>query len=279
MSDQPEMQPHSDVVIVEIADAVATMTINRPRKLNALNREVLDSLSVAFIALEANDDVRVIVLAGSGGNFSAGYDISNSSVVAAPDSAGAHTYLSLEAALTMQLWSLSKPTIAAVEGWCLAGGFDLALACDLIVAADTAKFGMPEIRYGSGPVTLLLPFLMGQKAANKMLFTGDTYTAADVLELGLINDVVAADELEAEVARLAERITPTPLPILKFTKLGLIRAYEAMGLRQAVQSNLDLSAILNKAYTDEGAEFFRIVEAEGLTAALKWRDSRYGTGL
>lgn len=271
--------PDAKVVVVEVEDHLATVIINRPRKLNALNREVLTDLSSAFRRLEEDDDVRLVVLRGAGGNFSAGYDISNSSVVAAPDSAGAHAYLSIEANLTMQLWGLSKPTVAVVEGWCLAGGFDLALACDVVIAEESAKFGMPEIRYGSGPVTLLLPFLMGQKQANWMLFTGDTYTAADACELGLVNVVVPADELRGALDALAAKITPTPLPILRFTKLGLIRAYEAMGLRQAVQSNLDLSAILNKAQTEEGAEFFRLVETQGLSAALRWRDSRYGAGL
>ncbi|WP_193044698.1 enoyl-CoA hydratase/isomerase family protein [Mycolicibacterium baixiangningiae] len=266
-----------NAVLVDVSNHIATITLNRPRKLNAINKAVITSLGDALRQAEADDDVRVVVITGAGGNFSAGYDIANSSVVASPDAATAHHYLSAEAALTMQLWGLAKPTIAAVDGWCLAGGFDTVLACDIVVASERAQFGMPEIRYGSGPVTLLLPYMVGQKLSNEIFFTGDSFTASQAKDMGLVNRVVADDELQKAVNELAAKIVPTPLPILKFTKLGLLRAYESMGLRQGVQANLDLSAILNKAVTEEGAEFFRIVEQDGLGAALKWRDKRYGT--
>lgn len=266
-------------VVSDVVDHVATITLNRPRKLNAINGPMIEQMTATLTELEHDDDVRVVVVTGAGGNFSAGYDISNSSVVASPDSAGAHHFLSNEAALTMKLWGFSKPTIAAVDGWCLAGGFDTILACDMVVATERAQFGMPEIRYGSGPVALLLPYMLGAKLSNEIFFTGDSFTSGRAQELGLVNRVVPDDQLQTAVTELTAKITPTPLPILKFTKLGLVRAYEAMGLRQGVQANLDLSAILNKAVTEEGAEFFRIVESDGLGAALKWRDSRYGTAL
>lgn len=274
-----EQAIEEDVITVDVDGSIATITLNRPRKLNAINKAVILSMSEALRTVENDNTVRVVVIAGAGGNFSAGYDISNSSVVAAPDAAEAHEYLSAEAALTMQLWGLNKPTIAAVDGWCLAGGFDTVLACDMVVATDQAQFGMPEIRYGSGPVTLLLPYMLGQKMSNEIFFTGDSFTAAQAKDMGLVNRVVPAGDLHSAVMELAAKITPTPLAILKFTKLGLLRAYEAMGLRQAVQANLDLSAILNKAATEEGAEFFRIVEKDGLGAALKWRDARYGSSV
>ena len=163
-----------------------------------------------------------------------------------------------------------------MRGWCLAGGCDLAMACDLIVAAADARFGEPEIRYGSGPVTLLMPFLLGQKKTNELLFTGDAIDADEAERIGLVNRVVAAEELEDAVDELVRKIAPTPLPVLKLTKLALLRAYEAMGLRSAVLSNLDLSAILNAAETPEQRQFDEIVTAQGLKAALAWRDSRYG---
>jgi enoyl-CoA hydratase len=153
------------------------------------------------------------------------------------------------------------------------------MACDMIVAADDARFGEPEIRYGSGPVTLLMPFLLGQKKTNELLLTGDVIDAAEAARLGLVNRVVAEDELEDAVAELVQKIAPTPLPVLRLTKLALLRAYEAMGLRSAVLSNLDLSAILNAAETPEQREFDEIVATRGLKAALAWRDARYGEEL
>lgn len=97
---------------------------------------------------------------------------------------------------------------------------------------------MPEIRYGSGPVTLLLPYLIGQKKSNEIFLTGDSLDAAEALELGIINEIVPVDELAAAVARLTSKITPTPLPVLKYTKLGLIRAYEAMGCAKVSKRTL-----------------------------------------
>src|SRR5207244_13583653 len=174
------------------------------------------------------------------------------------------------------LWALARPTVGAARGWCLAGGCELAMACDMIVAADDARFGEPEIRYGSGPVTLLMPFLLGQKKTNELLFTGDAIDAAEAERIGLVNRVVAGEALEAAVGGLVRKIAPTPLPVLRLTQLALLRAYEAMGLRSAVLSNLHLSAILNAAETPEQRQFDEIVSTQGLKAALAWRDSRYG---
>jgi len=149
----------------------------------------------------------------------------------------------------------------------------------MIVAAEDARFGEPEIRYGSGPVTLLMPFVLGQKKTNELLFTGDTIPAEEAIRLGLVNRVVAADRLEAEAEALAEKVARTPLPVLSLTKQALTRAYEAMGLRQAVAANLSLSALLNAADTPEQQEFDKIAAERGLKAALDWRDERHGGDL
>jgi enoyl-CoA hydratase/carnithine racemase len=177
---------------------------------------------------------------------------------------------------TMRLWAFPKPTIAAVRGYCLAGGCELAMACDIVVSGASGRFGEPEIRYGSGPVTLLMPFILGQKKTNELLFTGDMIDAEAAERAGMINRVVADDQVDAEVEALVRKIAPTPLPVLRLTKIALVRAFEAMGLREAVNMNLDLSSMLNAAETPEQREFMDIVKSQGLKAALAWRDSRYG---
>ena len=138
----------------------------------------------------------------------------------------------------MQIWRLSKPTIALVRGWCLAGGMETAMACDLLVCTPDARFGEPEIRYGSGPVALLMPYVLGQRLTRELLLTGDTIDAEQALRAGLANRVVPADEIEAEVGRLVARIAPTPLPFLRLTKMALNRAYLCMGLAEAVEANV-----------------------------------------
>jgi enoyl-CoA hydratase len=267
----------SDAVLYETRGPAAWITINRPEKLNALNGAVLDGLNASFDRAVADPEVKVIVLAGAGERaFSAGYDLS---AEAAHSDIGAHEWhevLGTDIDATMKLWALPKPTIAAVRGYCLAGGCELAMACDMIVSGESGRFGEPEIRYGSGPVTLLMPFILGQKKTNELLFTGDMIDAEAAERAGMINRVVADDQVDAEVEALVAKIAPTPLPVLRLTKIALVRAFEAMGLREAVNMNLDLSSMLNAADMPEQREFMEIVRAQGLKAALAWRDSRYG---
>src|SRR5882762_51689 len=265
-----------NTVLIEHRGPAAWLTLNRPDKLNALNGEMVTELRESLAAIEGDETVKVVVLTGAGRAFSAGYDISEEVGDRIVGADQWRSVLAVDVELAMQLWSLSRPTIAAVRGWCLAGACELAMACDMIVASSDARFGEPEIHYGSGPVALLMPFMLGQKKTNELLFTGDTMTAEEAHRCGLVNRVVDAGGLDEAVDELVRNIAPTPLPILRLTKLALVRAYEAMGLRSAVAANLDLSAILNAAETPEQHEFDRIVAKDGLKAALRWRDSRYG---
>lgn len=267
------------VVLEERRGPALWLTLNRPEKLNAINAEMVAALREAFRRVAADDEVKVVVVAGAGRAFSAGYDIAEEVDSELEGADRWHRVLDEDVNFTLELWSLPKPTIAAVRGWCLAGACEVAMACDLVVASDDARFGEPEIRYGSGPVTLLMPFVLGQKKTNELLFTGDTIDAAEAERAGLVNRVVPEADLTAAVDELVRKIAPTPLPVLRLTKLALVRAYEAMGLRAAVNSNVDLSAILNAADTPEQREFDRIVAADGLKAALAWRDARYGEAL
>jgi enoyl-CoA hydratase len=270
----------SDPVLLERRGPVAWLRLNRPDKLNALNHAIVDRLFEHLDAVAADDEVRVVVLTGAGERaFSAGFDMSEEADAAIEGADHWRELLARDVDVTMTLWALPKPTIAAVRGWCLAGACELAMACDMVLASEDARFGEPEIRYCSGPVTLLMPFVLGQKKTSELLFTGDAIPAAEAERCGLVNRVVEADELEGAAQELALRIAPTPLPVLRLTKLALVRAYEAMGLRQAVGANLDISSMLNAAETPEQREFDQIVRDQGLKAALRWRDSRYGQAL
>lgn len=269
-------QEETDVVLSKVEGGTAWLTINRPKKLNALSSEVVTTLRKKVDEFNEDDNVRIIVLRGVGKAFSVGYDIAEEVEAGIERPEDWHTALTRNVGLSMAVWASHKPTIAAVDGWCLAGACELAMACDLIVATDRSQFGEPEIRFGSGPVTLLMPFLIGQKKTNELLLTGDVISAAEAEKIGMINYVVAPDALEDTVNKLAKKISTTPLITLKLTKIALARAYEAMGLRQAVTANLDVAATLNAAYSPEKAEFGQRVKADGLRAALDWRDSRYG---
>jgi len=264
------------VVEVDIVDGVAWLTINRPKKINALSSEVVRTLTGHVRDFQTDNAVKIIVLRGAGQNFSVGYDIAEEVEVGLARPEDWHGALTNNVALSMAVWSSAKPTIAAVDGWCLAGACELAMACDMIIATDRAQFGEPEIRFGSGPVTLLMPFVLGQKKTMELLLTGDTISAAEAERVGMINRVVDPEALRDTVQQLARKIALTPLVTLRLTKTALTHAYEAMGLRNAVNVNLDLAATLNAAQAPEKTEFVTLVREQGLRKALDFRDSRYG---
>jgi len=246
------------------------LTLNRPAKLNALSAELRDALSEAIADAAADERVRVIAIAGSGRAFCSGYDLSE----AAPPTAWQwHDVLERDIRATLAVWSCPKPVIAQVHGYALAGGLELAMACDLVVAAEGSQLGEPEIRFGSAPVTLLMPFVIGQKRTRELLMTGDLIDAAEAERIGLINRVVPADRLEAEVDALADRLARAPPDVMAPTKLMLNRAMDAAGFAAAVEIGLDLQSFINMSET--AREFDAIVRAQGLKAALEWRDRRY----
>src|SRR6266508_806245 len=256
----------AETLLTEDRGPVRVLTLNRPEKLNAIDHPTVVALHQAIQAADVDESVRVVVLTGAGRAFSAGYDLTEEAGSELSSVAAWRQALAEDVAMTMAVWACSKPTIAAVRGHCIAGALEVAMACDLVVATEDARFGEPEIRYGSGPVTLLLPHTVGPKAASWLLLTGDLVDARTAQAMGLVNQVVAADGLEAAVEALAR-------------KLALRRAVQAMGLLDAVEANLDLSAQLNAADTAEQREFDRVVREQGLKAALAWRDERFGERL
>ena len=246
------------------------LTLNRPAKLNAISAELRDALSAAIAEATADERVRVIAIAGAGRAFCSGYDLSE----AAPLTAwGWRDVLARDVEATLAVWSCPKPVIAQVHGYALAGGLELAMACDLIVAAEGSQLGEPEIRFGSAPVTLLMPFLIGQKRTRELLLTGDLIDATEAERIGLINRVVPAEGLTAAVDSLADRLARVPPDVMAPTKLMLNRAMDAAGFAAAVDLGLDLQSFVNMSAT--AREFDAIVRREGLKAALAWRDARY----
>jgi enoyl-CoA hydratase len=246
------------------------LTLNRPAKLNALSVELRDALTDAVADAAADDRVRVIAIAGAGRAFCSGYDLSE----AAPPTAWQwRDVLDRDVRATLAIWACPKPVIAQVHGYALAGGLELAMACDLIVAAEGSQLGEPEIRFGSAPVTLLMPFIIGQKKTRELLLTGDLVDAAEAERIGLVNRVVPAGRLAGEVDALADRLARVPPDVMAPTKLMLNRAMDAAGFAAAVEMGLDLQAFVNMSETARA--FDSIVRSAGLKAALAWRDERF----
>jgi enoyl-CoA hydratase len=267
--------PDEPLVLTTATPWGVRLTLNRPAKLNALNGPLVAELLLALDAAEADDRVRVIVLEGAGRAFCSGYDLAEETAGGVHGPVQWRELLAADVAATLRFLDSPKPVIARIHGYALAGGLELAMACDLVVAAEGTKLGEPEIRYGSAPVTLLMPFLIGQKRTRELLLTGDLIDAHEAERMGLVNRVVPMEGLDAEVDALADRLARTPPEVMAPTKRMLNRAMDAAGFRLAVEAGLDLGAIINAADTPEQREWDEIVRRDGLKAALAWRDRRY----
>ena len=202
------------VVLAEQQGAVVRLTINRPERRNALNAEVLDRLRSELARVKADDSVRVVVLTGAGERaFSAGADLVGADSPAAGHGApGLHEARGQLARLFRDLWELGKPSIARVRGYALAGGMGLALACDLVVAADDAVFGTPEIDIGIWPymVTVALLQAMPPKRALELMMTGRRVGAAEADRIGFVTRVVPVGELDSATDELAATLAAKP---------------------------------------------------------------------
>src|SRR5262245_37622329 len=265
-------------ILYERRGPVARITLNRPRVLNALSVELIREFGDAFDRLEADEAVRAVVLTGAGRAFSAGYDLKESGAQKARGVVEWRQRLERDVRFTLRVWDCPKPVIAAVHGYCLAGACDLAMMCDLTIAAEGTLFGEPEIRFGSGVVTLVMPWVIGMKKTRELLYPGfDRVTAEEALALGLVNRVVPPDRLATEALALAEEIARNDPEAVKLTKIALNRTYERMGIRDALAMNLELDTIMEAAETPMRREFNRIRDAQGLKAAIAWRDARFRT--
>jgi enoyl-CoA hydratase len=164
-----------------------------------------------------------------------------------------------------------------VHGYCLGSALELALACDLTIAAEDCRFGEPEVKFGSGIVALLLPWLAGPKAAKYLLLTGeDRATAAEMLAIGLVNRVVPAASLLDEALTLAGRIAANDTQAVRLTKIAINRSLDIGGMRQALLAALETDIVIESNETPESREFNEILKRDGAKAAIAWRSARAG---
>ena len=269
---------HEDapVLLSEDLGPVRRLTLNRPGSLNALSGELMDALDDAFAGAADDDGVRVVVLRGAGRAFCAGYDLKQDAEEGTKDAAGWHRELDRDTRRLLRILELPKPVIASVHSYCLAGGMDLMLACDLAVAADDAVFGYVDIRFGSGIVSMFLPWIVGVRAAKELVFTGeDRIPVAEAHRIGLVNRVVARDELDDATLALAEEIAKNEPFVVATMKASINRVWQLSGLRAALDANTELDVMIETANLPARDEFRRITQEEGLKAAIAWRDARY----
>jgi enoyl-CoA hydratase len=263
------------LVLSERRGAVALLKLNRPDKLNAINVPVIEALDAALDAAEADDAVRAIVVAGAGRAFSAGFDLDMGMGDGKPDPADVRRALENDFRLIMRFWDSPKPTVAAVHGYCLGSALELAVACDITIAAEDCRFGEPEVKFGSGIVALLLPWLAGPKAAKYLLLTGeDRATAAEMQAIGLVNRVVPIASVLDEAVALAARMAANDAQAVRLTKQAINRSLDIGGMRQALLAALETDVVIETNETAESREFNEILKRDGAKAAIAWRAGR-----
>jgi len=270
-------ETHSfETIEYERRGAIGLITLNRPERLNAINEQMLDDLDQILDDIESDDDVRVVVLQGAGRSFCSGFDLKDEAEVESQNVVDFLPSMQRDLNTIMRLWRFPKPTIAAVHGYAIAGGCELALACDLTIASEDFKLGEPDLRFGAGIVVLLLPWLTGPKQAKEMYFVGDDrITAQRCLEMGLINRVVPDGEVLDAAMKMARKIAVIDTFSIALTKQAINRTYDIMGMREALGAALDVGCLIEAAVVPEREEFMSIARSDGLKAAIAWRDGRF----
>jgi enoyl-CoA hydratase len=253
------------ILLLEKDAAIATITFNNPKALNALTLEIFEGLETLFDDLESDTEVRVIILTGAGDKaFIAGGDISH---LAGLDADGARQFALLAQRVIDRIETFPKPVIAAINGYCLGGGNELAMGCDLRIAADSAKFGQPEVKLGIIPGfagTQRLSRLIGKGRAKEMIFTGEMIDADQACRIGLVNRVVAKERLMAEAKALAMQMCDKSASAISLSKDAIDNGLE-MDFARAARYEADLFAL---SFTTADCK-------EGITAFLEKRPAKF----
>jgi enoyl-CoA hydratase/carnithine racemase len=266
-------------VLYEADQKVGIVTLNRPEKLNALSMELRLELEQVLHGADEDPATSVIVLRAEGRSFCVGFDIGGghdrSKTPWRHDALKYRERLAISLRALMTPWNLGKPVIASVQGHALGGGCELAMFCDLTIAADDAQFGEPEVLFSQAGPGIVMPWIIGHKRARELLYFGQLIDAETALELNMINRIVPREELRGATLKYARRLALIAPEALKATKRAINRGIEDAGFRNAIQSGLDVVAPLYAAATEVGRQFDEIRAKDGLKAALKWRRDQF----
>ncbi|MFQ5478947.1 MAG: crotonase/enoyl-CoA hydratase family protein [Candidatus Binatia bacterium] len=269
-----------ETLTYETDGRIATITLNRPERLNAINAEMPREIRAAVEEANVDRDIHVIVLTGAGRSFCAGYDLKAYAETAGEESGTQSmpwdpmldfSFMYRNTQDFMSLWRSYKPTIAKVRGHAVAGGSDIALCCDLVVMAENARIGYPPARVWGCPTPAMWIYRLGAEKAKRMLFTGDLVTGKEAEEMGLVLEAVPEEELDGRVQKLAERIQGVPRNQLMMQKLMVNQAYENMGLASTQMMATLFDGITR--HSPEGIWFKKRAEQVGFKQAVKERDS------
>jgi len=273
-----------ETLISECADKILTITLNRPQKLNALSATLLDELKQELERAAGDASTSVVVIKSSGRVFCAGYDLAEEDWITSQYPARFPNGVDLEQDKIdimklldywLDMWRFPKPIITQVQGACLSGAGELLAVSDLVVASEDALFGHPAARdLGIPPTVFFWPLTLGMRKTKEMLYTARNMSAAEAEKLGLVNQVVGADELETATRALAVDIAKTPVEHLMILKKSVNNFYDNMSLEESVRQASDLAAEFHQSPVF--LAFFKRVRDKGMKAALEERKRLFG---
>lgn len=268
-----------ETITYQVKDSIAQLTLSRPARTNALNGRMLEEINAAMDLAEADEQARVVVVTGAGAAFSSGFDLKEQMERRPTGFDQWKPILRKDFDAVMRFWHCPKPTIAAVRGPCLAGAFELSLACDMTIASETAFFGEPELKFGAGIVVMMLPWLVGPKIAKEIILLGeDRLSVQRARELGIVNRIVPDQNLETETAIVARHLCAVHPDLVKQTKRAINQTLERQGLLDALEAALEIDLQIEGPGSPDKIAFMDIARAEGLKGALAWRDARFPKG-
>ncbi|WP_313137991.1 enoyl-CoA hydratase/isomerase family protein [Paracoccus jeotgali] len=256
-------------------DWLATLTLNRPEKMNALSEELQLEMQKVLDDLEEDMDIRVVIINGEGRCFSAGFDITGTGSGEAPDVQQWRAGVKRENATWFRIWRSRLPFIAAVHSHCLGGACELSMVCDITIAADDAQFGEPEIQFQSAPPFPIMPWVLGMKKTKELLLTGDRIGAEEAERIGLVNRVVPRDRLMDEARAFARKMAMIPPPAMHLNKTGINRGYDIRGFQSTIDYGAEIFAMILSSDSQEKRDFEKIAAEKGLREAFKWRDAKF----
>ena len=257
-------------LLYEADDRVAVVTLNRPEKMNALSLELCAEMRGAVRRADEDPEIRVIIIKGAGDRaFSAGYDLGEEGP-ARPSVQDASERFSQDLDFAYSVWNCSKPVIAMISGYCLAGGLEFAQMCDIRYCSDDSTFGVVETRYSAGLSTLAMPWIVGA-LSRELIYTGDMIDAQTALRIGLVNRVFSKADLEEQTLKIARRMSRVALAALQLNKRAINNTYETMGFGSALRYGVEICTILDATETPEYKQFDALRRTKGIQAALAWR--------
>ena len=263
------------LLIDEPRPLVRRMTLNRPDKRNPLSNELRTELFAALEAADVDESVRVTVIRGAGTCFSAGYDLASDVSQGQPfhTAGGLGNWPRHVVDGFFRIWDLAKPVIAQVHGYCLAGGTELATACDLVYVAEDARIGYPVVRSISPPDNQFYPWIVGLRRAMELMLTGDHMSGIEAVACGFANRAFPEDELEDRTLAMAERVARTPTDLQQINKRAVHRQMDAMGIRAGIRAGTELQTLA----THTASTRAHLAELrQDLNAALSRRDEAFG---